>query len=120
MAINGTGIQFELGDVITKVDMLKARLEPALLMVTNTMALKMERWAKQNAKWSDITGNARDTLSGRAYKEAGMIVAEISHGVEYGIWLELAHQQKYAILEDSLEANKDMIMEAWAKVVSKQ
>lgn len=79
----------------------------------------MEMWAQYNAKWTDRTGNARQTLTGRSYwADANVIVAEMTHGVEYGIWLELANNRKYAILEDAIEAHKDELMEAWGKVIN--
>lgn len=116
---SGTEIKFDYSEVIANVDKLKERLKPALTMVTETMAKKMEGWAQENARWTDRTGNARQDLTGRHYwEDAQTVVAEISHGVEYGYWLEVAHNKKYAILEDSLEANKDAIMKAWRAVVS--
>lgn len=84
-----------------------------LLMLMQTAASKMESWAKQNAPWTDRTGQARQRLTGQAYWEnSNIVVAAIAHQVDYGIWLELAHQRKYAILEKALEEHKGEIEDA--------
>lgn len=84
-----------------------------LLMLMQTAASKMESWAKQNAPWTDRTGQARQRLTGQAYwEDANIVVAAIAHQVDYGIWLELAHQRKYAILEKALEEHKGEIEDA--------
>lgn len=84
-----------------------------LLMLMQTAATKMETWAKQNAPWTDRTGQARQRLTGQAYWEnPNIVVAAIAHQVDYGIWLELAHQRKYAILEKALEEHRGEIEEA--------
>lgn len=84
-----------------------------LLMLMQTAATKMETWAKQNAPWTDRTGQARQRLTGQAYWEnPNIVVAAIAHQVDYGIWLELAHQRKYAILEKTLEEHRGEIEEA--------
>lgn len=118
MASNSSEIQLDYSEVMANMTKLKARLSTGLTMITATMATKMETWAKENARWTDRTGNARQSLKGRSYwEDANHIVAQLSHGVDYGIWLELANQKKYAILEDSIEAHKDEILRAWAEVV---
>ena len=84
-----------------------------LQMLMQTAATKMETWAKQNAPWTDRTGHARQRLTGQAYWEnPSIVVASISHKVDYGKWLELAHQRKYAILEKTLEEHRGEIEEA--------
>lgn len=118
MSSNSTDIQIDYSEVMANLGRLKARLTTGLTMITATMATKMEAWAKDNATWTDRTGNARQSLRGRSYwEDANKIVAQISHGVDYGIWLELANQKKYAILEETIEAHKSEILDAWAEVV---
>ena len=57
-------------------------------------------FAKQNASWTDRTGNARAGLhadvniidQGKAFE------LMMAHSVEYGIWLEIRFSGKFAIL----------------------
>jgi len=84
-----------------------------LLMLMQTAASKMESWAKQNAPWTDRTGQARQRLTGQAYwEDSSIVVAAIAHQVDYGIWLELAHQRQYAILENTLDEHRGEIEDA--------
>lgn len=91
-----------------------------LQMLMQTAASKMEAWAKDNAPWTDRTGAARQRLHGEAYWEnPKIVVAAVMHQVDYGIYLELAHQRKYAILEKTLEEHKDEIQDAVATLLKR-
>lgn len=104
----------ELVSALNKLDRAFTSKEyGGLLMLMQTAATKMESWAKENAPWTDRTGQARQRLTGQAYWEnPNIVVAAIAHQVDYGIWLELAHQRKYAILEKALEEHRGEIEEA--------
>ena len=73
------------------------------------MILLLGKWKttqKNNRRWTDRTTNARRGLRGRAYwQDSQNIVTAVMHSVNYGVWLELAHNKKYAILEESVRAN---------------
>lgn len=68
-------------------------------------AKRVEAQAKENAPWLDRTGHARKGLKGTAELEGEDIVLRLSHSVDYGLYLELAHGGKYAILRPTLESN---------------
>jgi len=72
----------------------KAGLHALLLNWAGTM----EEYAKSHAPWTDRTGNARQGLHGGVDVWGDQQVLYLSHGVEYGIWLELAHGGNYAIV----------------------
>lgn len=119
MARNNFTINIDGREFISRAQMINQRLAPGMLMVSQTMALKIQEWAQENAPWTDRTSNARQTLNAKAYLEgAHHVCIELRHGVEYGIWLELAHQRRFAILEKSIEANKDLVMRAWTSFVN--
>lgn len=91
-----------------------------LQMLMQTVASKMETWAKQNRPWTDRTGAAKQRLHGEAYWEnKNILVAAIMHQVDYGIWLELAHERKYAILEKAIEEHKDELEKAVATLLKR-
>ena len=64
------------------------------------LASDMEAYAKENASWQDRTGDARALLKGDAlHDEANDIsIAYLSHGVPYGIWLEIMNSGEFAIV----------------------
>lgn len=89
-------------DVKDGLGQLKKKVEAGLLIYGETVAKDFESYAKSNRPWTDRTGNARQRLNG--YVEAilhGVRIC-IAHGVSYGIYLELAHEKKYAILEPTV------------------
>lgn len=55
-------------------------------------------WMKTNAPWHDDTGAARASLLAVANNQGKNHELNLSHGVHYGIWLEVAHNRKYQIL----------------------
>ena len=65
----------ELVDALKNLDRsLTSKEYGGLLMLMQTAASKMETWAKQNAPWTDRTGQARQRLTGQAYWENPHIV----------------------------------------------
>ena len=75
-------------------------------------AAKIEAFAKANAPWTDRTGNARQGLTGRAFKSATAVTILLFHQAEYGIWLEVANAGRYAIILRALESHYTEYMRA--------
>lgn len=62
-------------------------------------ASEIESKMKQNRPWTDRTGMAKATLNVKVSQPSETVVRmTLAHGVEYGIWLELAHEKNYAIV----------------------
>jgi hypothetical protein len=61
-------------------------------------APRAESAMKSGAPWRDQTTNARNSLN--AHSEHGATKDELvlAHGVDYGIWLEIANGGGYAII----------------------
>lgn len=121
---DGMTIKLNATDLLKNIDKIKTKFSDkeygALTMLLQTAATKMESWAKDNAPWTDRSGAARQRLKGDVFWENPRIVSvAIMHQVDYGIWLELAHERKYAILEKALDANKVEIMSAVATLLKK-
>lgn len=67
-------------------------------------AVELQAYAQANAPWADQTGAARDGLVTDVFEEGGEIVIELSHSVDYGVWLELIQNGNFAIIMPTLEA----------------
>lgn len=61
-------------------------------------ATRSEARMKTGARWTDDTGNARNGLFTAVQHEGTRHALLLSHGVDYGLWLELAHAGRYAIV----------------------
>lgn len=79
----------------------------------------VETEAKQNAPWTDRTGNARQGLHGFVEDLSASVVAiTLAHGVSYGIFLELRNQGRYAIIMPTLEANYQPVYDMLKEIFS--
>lgn len=77
----------------------------------------LETYAKQNAGWTDRTANARQSLYAVATKLAEDAVSlRLSHGVNYGVFLEVRWQGKYAIIWPTLQAHFEEIRQALQRI----
>jgi hypothetical protein len=66
-------------------------------------APQIEAWMKENAPWTDRTGNARQGLYTAVEKTEKQVVLILSHGVLYGIFLEWANAGSYSIIPATLD-----------------
>lgn len=77
-----------------------AKKSGALFAAFETLGLKMQNYAKANKPWTNRTGRAQQSLNGGALVvDSDTIAAFVAHGVFYGVFLELSHQRRFAILE---------------------
>jgi hypothetical protein len=93
-------------------------LDAALLALSDFFAPQIEAWMKENASWTDRTGNARQTLHAESFKALNEIGIVISHGMDYGLWLELANGGRYSILSLALDYWGPRFFEAVRRLVA--
>lgn len=89
-------------------------IERGIYAICQSRAPEIEQWMKDNAPWTDRTGNARQAL----YTEVNWMVGEMielimAHGMDYGIYLELRNAGRYAIIAPTLDRFGPLI---WADV----
>jgi len=72
--------------------------------VCDEYAYNAAELAKDNAPWQDRSGNARRMLKGFTIKTQNTVGFGVAHRVEYGEYLEMANDGKYAILYPTIEA----------------
>lgn len=74
----------------------------AVRIYAETQAKTLEGYTKENRPWTDRTGDARKRLTGYVTDIPKGYRINLAHGVDYGVWLELAMEKKYAILEPTI------------------
>ena len=74
----------------------------ALSIYAETAAKTLESYTKQNRPWTDRTSRARQGLTGYVNKTDNGYRIIIAHTVDYGVWLEYAHEKRFAILEPTI------------------
>ena len=80
--------------------------------VCEKYAAEAEQYAKDNAPWTDKTGDARKLLKGYVIDEEGVLGFGIAHRKEYGKYLETANSGKNAILKPTVEHLRQRFFEA--------
>jgi hypothetical protein len=78
------------------------RLERVVMLAARDMAKIITSWEKAHKTWDDRTYQAVKHLKCVAFRHGMLIILENSHGMYYGLYLELHHERKYAILEQAL------------------
>lgn len=87
------------------------RAEDAFHMKAQQYASMLQADAQNGAKWTDRTGEARRRLNGSYEVVSSGYKLILSHGVDYGIWLELANEKRYAIIIPTIQqTGNDKIM----------
>ena len=79
------------------------RLYMAVYVLCQRRKPDIENWLKDNAPWTDRTGNARQTLWSGVDGNGQVIVITLSHGMTYGYWLEVANAGRFAIVTPGVD-----------------
>ena len=101
-------------EMAAKMELYGQKVVEALHQIALYWSPVIETAAKQNAPWTDRTGNARQGLRGFVEDLSATSVAiYLTHSVEYGVYLETQYQQRYAVIMPTLEQHyqpiKDML-----------
>lgn len=98
---------------------LSNQVDPALRLYADTSALTLQNYAREHRRWTDRTGHARQRLTGTATKVVNGYKLTLSHGVDYGVWLELANEKKYAIIQPTILAKSNQIMLGFSRLLER-
>lgn len=112
-------ISFDTKETRSRLEQMQKKTRASLQIIADTAVKAMESYAKTNARWTDRTGNARQRLKGQTRWDQTALIAAISHNVDYGIWLELCHEKKYAILEEALNSQAQNLINSYKQFLSK-
>ena len=95
--------KFDANNLIKGLAEREIKTRAALGLYADTVAKKMETHAKSNKPWVDRTGRAKQSLNS-SWKWMGDVArVELSHGVYYGIYLELCNEKRYAIIKPTID-----------------
>lgn len=97
-------MQVNVKGVTSGMDNLKEKIVIASKMYASTKATQIESYAKGNRPWTDRTGLAKANIRATVSQpQSNYIRITLSHGVDYGIWLELANEKRYAIVKPTID-----------------
>ena len=102
------------------LDNMSEKLGAVLLMYAATKASELQSKMQQNRPWTDRTGLAKARLSAKVSQpNKNTVRITLTHGVDYGIWLELAHGKNYAIIAPTVREEGPRIVSDLNNLMSK-
>jgi hypothetical protein len=96
-----------------------SRKETAIYLKLETEAKSLEDYSKQHAPWTDRTGQARRSLNASIATITNGYRITLAHGVDYGKWLELAHEKRFAIVMPTIKAKGDEVVKSFENFLAK-
>ena len=113
-------ITFTDTSMLDKLQAVAPRLGPAVMVVASASASELRSYMQSNRPWTDRTGKAKAMLDAVVSKpDDNTVRVTLVHGVSYGIWLELAHEQKYAIIKPTMQAKSGEYFQRYQKLLEK-
>ena len=98
-----SGFKLDTSKLAKGLENMRSKFDVAMEMKAGEYASQLQTDAQGNARWTDRTGEARRRLNGSYEVLATGYKLVLAHGVDYGIWLELANEKRYAIIEQVIE-----------------
>lgn len=105
------GFEWNSKKLNTNLRRLPVQVDQAVATAVEFNAARGETYMKTHAPWTDRTSAARNGLFTLAF-HLPFVRHEIlfSHAVAYGIWLEVANDERFAILLESIKVTGDDTM----------
>lgn len=95
--------KFDSSKMLRGIAETELKAKASLGLYADTVSKKMETHAKTNYPWTPRSGRAHQSLNSSWEWRGNKIVIALAHGVEYGIYLEFAHEKKYAIIQKTID-----------------
>ena len=113
-------LNYDKSTLKKNMDKMSTKLGAVILMYAATKASELQAKMKINRPWTDRTGMAKALLNAKVSQPNENIVRiALTHGVDYGIWLELAHGKNYAIIAPTIREEGPRIVEDLNNLMSK-
>lgn len=114
------GLDLDLKAIEQALREFAERSEQAITTLCETGALEMESYAKMHRPWTDRTSQARQRLKGTVeHNQETEWTIVLSHGVDYGVFLEFAHEKRFAIIYPTIQMKSNEIMDSFEGLVNK-
>lgn len=110
--------QVSLATLEKNILKFQATTEMKIQKLADYWAVSLADKARAGAPWTDRTGNARSGLFGAVEKGKGRVTIYLSHGerIDYGVYLELNHAGRFAIIWPTITDNADKVMASFRKI----
>lgn len=100
------------GDLKVNLANLDDRMKRVMVAAAGYVAPQAEAYMRENAKWTDRTGAARNGLGATVKTSGDDVAIVLFHTVPYGVFLEVRWGGKYAIIEPTIAAMAPLYLQA--------
>lgn len=104
------GFRMDSSNLIKNLSIMESRVDKAIKVKAEVAAAKLQTQAREEAPWTDRTGDARKRMISYVSQEKKGYRINLAGGVEYALWLELANEGKYAIIEPTIRLKSPEII----------
>lgn len=113
-------LDLDMGSLVKGAIQLDDRLDRAIAGAVKFRSHIAEGWMKENAPWTDRTGNARSGLSTQTEHQPKVHhTIHLFYRVPYGIWLEVRHAGRFAIIIPALIDQGPKLMKTFNKIIDR-
>lgn len=116
---SGSSFEFKPGSLRANLRNFDNDINALIAGVVDYQGAKALAWMKTNAKWTDRTGNARQTLGAHGEHAADYHLIKLYGGVAYQIWLEVRWAGRYAIIGPAVKYHGLALMNRLRGIVNK-
>lgn len=113
-------MNFDISSMEQGLSRLATRADASVRVLAEQGATKMQNYAKGHHRWENRTHDAENRLDGSVSAIFNGYRITLSHGVDYGVWLELAHNKRFAIIPETINyVGSNEIMPAFNRLMEK-
>ena len=113
-------LDYDESKLSKNIDKMSEKFGAVILMYAATKASEIESKMKTNRPWTDRTNMAKVTLKAKVSQlNKDVVRITLAHGVDYGIWLELANGKNYAIIAPTVREEGPRIIQDLNDLMSK-
>lgn len=105
------GVTFDDSKLTRNLRNFDSNLRGAVRATVDRRAAQTTADLKTGARWTDRTGAARSGLVAIPVSLANAEEIFMAYSVTYGIWLETAHDRKYAIITPMMRIAGQLLMQ---------
>lgn len=113
MASNGAStIRITKDEITPRLKAMPAKLDAGLAALMAMQSQKVQTAARNDAPWQDQTGNARQGLTAKAFKDERGHGIVLFHTMPYGIWLETRWSGRYQVIVPTIQTQGPQVMDS--------
>lgn len=113
------GFRLDAQDILDRIATVSTKAEAAVGMYAENAALSLQNYAREHRTWTDRTGHARQRLTGSVARVQQGYKVILAHGVDYGIWLELSNEKKFAIIQPTIQVKSPEILSGFNRLLER-